>query len=105
VIGLGNVVMSDDGLGMHALARLRARLAPHSDVTLVEGGTGGSCCSLTSSTRSAQSSSTQSTPCMAGSAGAPRRTAGRDIPRRRAPAVAAALDPLVDVVTVDLSDA
>jgi hydrogenase maturation protease len=41
VIGLGNVVCSDDGVGVHALARLRARGATRPDVELVEGGTAG----------------------------------------------------------------
>ena len=41
VIGLGNVVMSDDGLGVNAVQRLgeRHRLPP--DVEVVEGGTAG----------------------------------------------------------------
>ena len=41
VIGLGNVVRSDDGVGVHAAARLRERLGSQPDVTLVEGGTAG----------------------------------------------------------------
>jgi hydrogenase maturation protease len=41
VIGLGNVVMSDDGLGVHALTRLRERQILPDDVELVEGGTAG----------------------------------------------------------------
>ncbi len=41
VIGLGNVILSDDGLGVHALRRLRQRHAVHEEVELVEGGTAG----------------------------------------------------------------
>jgi hydrogenase maturation protease len=41
VIGLGNVVMSDDGVGMHALARLRDRTSPADGIELIEGGTAG----------------------------------------------------------------
>ena len=41
VIGVGNVVMSDDGLGVHALRRLRSRYRFGDDVELFEGGTAG----------------------------------------------------------------
>jgi hydrogenase maturation protease len=41
VIGLGNVVLSDDGLGVHAVRRLRERYELAGDVELVEGGTAG----------------------------------------------------------------
>jgi hydrogenase maturation protease len=41
VIGLGNVVLSDDGLGVHAVNRLRRRFEPRDGVELVEGGTAG----------------------------------------------------------------
>jgi hydrogenase maturation protease len=41
VIGVGNVVMSDDGLGVHALRRLRSRYRLGDDVELIEGGTAG----------------------------------------------------------------
>jgi hydrogenase maturation protease len=41
VIGLGNVVCSDDGVGVQAVARLRERFGSKPDVTLVEGGTAG----------------------------------------------------------------
>jgi len=41
VIGLGNVVLSDDGVGVHAVRRLRERTPPAGGVTLVEGGTAG----------------------------------------------------------------
>lgn len=41
VIGLGNIVLSDDGLGVHAVRRLRERCAPRNDIVLVEGGTAG----------------------------------------------------------------
>jgi hydrogenase maturation protease len=41
VIGLGNVICSDDGVGVHALARLRGTRRVPEAVTLVEGGTAG----------------------------------------------------------------
>ena len=41
VIGLGNVVLTDDGVGVHAVTRLAERLGPQPDVTIVEGGTAG----------------------------------------------------------------
>jgi hydrogenase maturation protease len=41
VIGLGNVVMSDDGLGVHAVRRLGERYELARHVELVEGGTAG----------------------------------------------------------------
>jgi hydrogenase maturation protease len=41
VIGLGNVVLSDDGVGVHAVARLRERLPCTDTIELVEGGTAG----------------------------------------------------------------
>ena len=41
VIGLGNVVLSDDGLGVHAVNRLRRRFELGDGVELVEGGTAG----------------------------------------------------------------
>jgi hydrogenase maturation protease len=41
VIGVGNVVLSDDGLGVHAVRRLRERYAFADGVELVEGGTAG----------------------------------------------------------------
>jgi hydrogenase maturation protease len=41
VIGLGNVIMSDDGLGVHAVRRLRERYAVAEDVEVIEGGTAG----------------------------------------------------------------
>jgi hydrogenase maturation protease len=41
VIGLGNPLMTDDGVGIVALERLRAGWAMGSDVTLVDGGTWG----------------------------------------------------------------
>jgi hydrogenase maturation protease len=40
VIGLGNVVLSDDGLGVHAVRRLR-RCSLAKGVELIEGGTAG----------------------------------------------------------------
>lgn len=41
VIGLGNVILTDDGLGVHAIRRLRDRYAFRGDVELIEGGTAG----------------------------------------------------------------
>ena len=41
VIGVGNVVLSDDGLGVHAVRRLRERYEIGYGVELVEGGTAG----------------------------------------------------------------
>lgn len=41
VIGLGNIVLSDDGLGVHAVRRMRERNAFGEDVELIEGGTAG----------------------------------------------------------------
>ena len=41
VIGLGNVILSDDGLGVHAVRRLRERHAVAEDVELIDGGTAG----------------------------------------------------------------
>ena len=41
VIGLGNILLSDDGLGVHAVRRLRERQAVGEEVELIEGGTGG----------------------------------------------------------------
>lgn len=41
VIGIGNVVLSDDGLGVHAVRRLRDRYRFGDDIELIEGGTAG----------------------------------------------------------------
>jgi hydrogenase maturation protease len=41
IIGLGNVICSDDGVGVHALRRLRERSCLGDDVSCVEGGTAG----------------------------------------------------------------
>lgn len=45
VLGLGNLLLSDDGLGVHAIDRLRkdprVDSSVHSDVTLLDGGTQG----------------------------------------------------------------
>ena len=41
VLGLGNVVLTDDGLGVHAVRRLRARHTLGPGVEVVEGGTAG----------------------------------------------------------------
>ncbi len=38
VLGLGNVLQRDEGLGVHAVAALRAELAPAAGVELVDGG-------------------------------------------------------------------
>lgn len=40
ILGIGNVLMGDEGVGVHALAELRKEEWPD-DVTLVDGGTGG----------------------------------------------------------------
>lgn len=40
VLGIGNVLMGDEGVGVHAIRYLRAEAWPD-DVTLVDGGTGG----------------------------------------------------------------
>ena len=50
VIGLGNVVLSDDGLGVHAVRRLRDRYRLEDRVELVEGGQPDCCCSRISLT-------------------------------------------------------
>ena len=42
VIGLGDVVLSDDGLGVHAVRRLRMRAGITDAVEVIEGGTAGS---------------------------------------------------------------
>jgi hydrogenase maturation protease len=41
VIGIGNVIHSDDGLGVHAVRRLRHRTLGADDIQLIEGGTAG----------------------------------------------------------------
>jgi hydrogenase maturation protease len=41
VLGLGNLVLSDDGLGVHAIARLNADPRVPPDVVLLDGGTQG----------------------------------------------------------------
>ena len=41
VIGIGNIVLSDDGLGVHAVRRLRELHDLGDGVELVEGGTAG----------------------------------------------------------------
>jgi hydrogenase maturation protease len=41
VIGLGNVILSDDGLGVHAVRRLRHGYSLSDRVELIEGGTAG----------------------------------------------------------------
>ncbi|MGZ8649848.1 MAG: HyaD/HybD family hydrogenase maturation endopeptidase [Solirubrobacteraceae bacterium] len=41
VIGIGNVVCADDGLGVHAVRRLRERHRHTDHVELIEGGTAG----------------------------------------------------------------
>lgn len=39
VLGIGNVLMGDEGVGVHAVRRLEGTLPPH--VALLDGGTGG----------------------------------------------------------------
>jgi hydrogenase maturation protease len=39
ILGMGNVLRRDEGLGVRALQRLAERYAPHDDVRLVDGGT------------------------------------------------------------------
>jgi hydrogenase maturation protease len=39
VLGIGNVLMGDEGVGVHAVRRLEGTLPPHVDV--LDGGTGG----------------------------------------------------------------
>ena len=39
VLGIGNVLLGDEGVGVHAVRRLDGTLPPH--VTLLDGGTGG----------------------------------------------------------------
>lgn len=39
VLGIGNVLMGDEGIGVHAVRRLEGTLPPH--VALLDGGTGG----------------------------------------------------------------
>lgn len=39
VLGIGNVLMGDEGVGVHAVRRLAGMLPPH--VVLLDGGTGG----------------------------------------------------------------
>ncbi|MGE5243587.1 MAG: hydrogenase maturation protease [Betaproteobacteria bacterium] len=39
VLGIGNVLMGDEGIGVHVVRRLEGTLPPH--VTLLDGGTGG----------------------------------------------------------------
>jgi hydrogenase maturation protease len=41
VVGVGNTIHSDDGVGVHALQRLRSDLRLPGDVTLIDGGTHG----------------------------------------------------------------
>ncbi len=40
VLGVGNVLMSDEGVGIHAVRVLERQTVPH-DVTVLDGGTGG----------------------------------------------------------------
>ena len=41
IIGIGNIIRSDDGLGLHAVRRLRQRRRRTENVELIEGGTAG----------------------------------------------------------------
>ena len=39
ILGLGNTLLSDDGVGVHIVNRLHKRFADHQDIDCVEGGT------------------------------------------------------------------
>jgi hydrogenase maturation protease len=39
VLGIGNTLLSDEGIGVHVVERLRERLEDRPDVTLLDGGT------------------------------------------------------------------
>jgi len=39
VLGIGNTLLTDEGIGVHVLHALESRLANLSDVTLLDGGT------------------------------------------------------------------
>jgi hydrogenase maturation protease len=39
VLGIGNILLRDEGAGVHALRRLEAELPDRSDITLLDGGT------------------------------------------------------------------
>lgn len=39
VLGIGNVLLRDEGAGVHAVRQLASRLPPREDITLVDGGT------------------------------------------------------------------
>ena len=41
IIGLGNTLMTDDGIGVHVVRRLAETAEPRPDIELVEGGTAG----------------------------------------------------------------
>ena len=41
IIGIGNIIRSDDGLGIHVIRRLRASRSAMDDVEMIEGGTAG----------------------------------------------------------------
>ncbi|MDR3435181.1 HyaD/HybD family hydrogenase maturation endopeptidase [Telmatospirillum sp.] len=41
VLGIGNVLMSDEGIGVHAVDALQKRFALHDDVEVIDGGTTG----------------------------------------------------------------
>ena len=39
ILGIGNILLQDEGAGVHAIRQLAPRLAQHSDVELMDGGT------------------------------------------------------------------
>lgn len=39
ILGIGNTLLGDEGAGVHALERIRARIGDASDVDLIDGGT------------------------------------------------------------------
>ena len=41
VLGIGNVLLKDEGVGVHALEEIRRRFEPDGDVELLDGGTAG----------------------------------------------------------------
>ncbi len=41
IMGIGNLVLQDEGFGVHAVQRLARRELPHPDIDLLDGGTAG----------------------------------------------------------------
>jgi hydrogenase maturation protease len=39
VLGIGNTLLTDEGVGIHAMQQLQARLAPDDDIEFLDGGT------------------------------------------------------------------